>query len=522
MQGWGHNLFTGSPDYLNNNVNARTKFLWTPTENTTVTLAGDYDKTRADPGITLSAIPGSLQPPYTNTPLGGYYDTNSNIDQNHKVEQGGGSLNIEHDLPWAVLTSITSGRGLSVYALENTAVVPLPLSSYVFKQNETTYTEEFNIQSLKSSSLKWIAGFFYYDDTAQYNPFALVGTSTGLGASGASIFYGTQLTRSYSGYGQVTAPLWTDKAHIILGLRYTDDDHRITRAYSQTMTSAGVTTPLAPVINPAPDSNQGALTYKASVDYSFTPLMMAYASYNRGFKSGNFNITSAGGAASPVIQPEFIDAYEIGLKTQFLDKRVLLDVDAFYYNVTNLQVRFINPVNGLPVNGNAATARDDGVDATLEVALTPQLQLSANATYADFRYSSYKNASFVRFTGTLAGSSFVGDATGNEVIFAEPVSGNLGARYHIDTSVGEITANTNVGFHSNTYFDAQNALRRAPFQLLSATVGWRTPDRVWGVDVWGQNLLSAKYATTVNYAGPAGDYSPGPPLSFGATLRYHF
>jgi iron complex outermembrane receptor protein len=522
LQGWGHNLYTGNPSDLTNNINARAKLLWTPTEKTTVTLTADYDKTRVDPGIVLSAVPGSFQSPYQNTTLGGYYDTNSTIDQNHKVEQGGASIHVEHELPWAVLTNIASGRGMTVYALEDTAVIPVPFSIYIFNQHETTYTEEFNIQSPSTSRIKWIGGFFYYEDTAEYNPFKLKGTSSGQGASGESRFYGSQLTKSYSGYGQVTAPLWTDDAHITVGVRYTDDDHRLTQAFTQTLTSAGVLTPLTKVVNAAPDSNQDAVTYKASLDYSITPLVMAYGSYNRGFKSGNFNITSAGGAASAPIKAEFIDAYEIGLKSQFFDRRVLLDVAGFYYNVTNLQIRYVNPVTGLPVNGNAATARNEGVDASLEVAVTPQFRLTANATYADFRYSSFKNASFIRFTGAVAGASYVGDATGNEVIFAEPVSGNLGARYHVETSSGDLTANANVSFHSTTYFDAQNALRRPPFQLLSATVGWRSPDHIWGVDVWGQNLLNAKYPTAFNYAGPAGDYSPAPPLTFGVTLRFHY
>jgi iron complex outermembrane receptor protein len=522
LQGWGHNLYNSSKAYLNNNINARTKFLWTPTNNTRITLAADYDKSREDAGLVLSAIPGTQKPPYTNAPVGGFYDTNNVENQYRVAEQGGGSLHIEHDLSWASITSITSGRRLTSRAVEDATVLPIPYSLYHFSLDETTYTQELNIQSPKESVIKWIAGFFFYNDTASYNPFSVYGTSSGQGPSGAAVFNGTQQTNSYAGYVQATTPLWTDNAHLTAGLRYTTDDHKLTQAYSNTLTSAGVLTPPTKIVNATPDNNQGALTYKVSLDYAFTPVVMGYASYNRGFKSGNYNITSAGGAASAPTKPEFVDAYEIGLKSRFFDNKVLLDVSGFYYDVTDLQVKFVSPALGLPVTGNAATARDEGFDATFEAQLTPEFQLTANVTYSDYKYSSYKNVTFFNYINGVQGSSYIADATGKEVIFAEPWSGSVGGRYHVDTSVGEITANLNLSFHAKSYFDAQNALERTPYQLLNASVGWTSMDRKWGVDVWGRNLNSAKYYINYNYAAFSGDYSPGAPMTFGARLRYSF
>jgi iron complex outermembrane receptor protein len=257
---------------------------------------------------------------------------------------------------------------------------------------------------------------------------------------------------------------------------------------------------------------------------------MAYASYDRGFKSGYYNISSAGGAAAAPLKPEFIDASEIGLKTEFFDRRLLLDVDGFYYTITDLQVKFVSPALGLPVTANAASARDMGFDATLEAELTSQLLLTANATYADYTYTSYNNVTFFNYSSTsgnpgnlgVQGKSFLGSADGHEVIFAEPWSENVGLRYHTDTSVGEIIANTNVSFHSRAYFDAQNVQRRDAYQLVNATIGWKSLDRSLGVDVWGRNLANEKYYVNFNYAGYSGDYSPGEPLTFGVTVRYHF
>jgi iron complex outermembrane receptor protein len=238
MDGWGHNLFNGSPAFLNNNINARTKLLWTPTQDTTITVAADYDKTREDAGVALTAIPGTQKAPYTNYPTGSFYDTDDVQNQYRVAKQGGGSLHIVQDLSWATITSITSGRHLSSQADEDGTVLPIPYVTYLFNIDETTYTEELNIQSPSKSDYKWIAGFFYYNDTSGYSPFTTEGTSSGQGPNGQSIFYGTQKTDSYAGYGQLTAPLWVDNAHATLGLRYTEDIHRLTTAYTEALTSA--------------------------------------------------------------------------------------------------------------------------------------------------------------------------------------------------------------------------------------------------------------------------------------------
>jgi len=523
-KGWGRNLYNGSQAYLNNDINVRSKFLWSPGNNTIVTVEADYDKARSDPGVVLSGIPGSQNAPYTNFPLGGFYDTNDVVRQYRTATQWGGSLQIEQDFPWAKLTSITSGRTLKTLGTSNITGLPVPFQAFEFNVQERTYTEELNLQSSPALPIKWIIGLFYFNDRAGYSPFSTVGTVNNQGPNGANVYYGTQVTNSYSGYAQATAPLTpiSRNAHLTLGVRYTDDEHRLTRSSAYTLTSAGILVPSAPRENPNPVSSQGAFTYQATLDYSPTPSTMVYASYNRGFKSGSYTISSLSGGAAPPTLPEFIDAYEIGFKSRFFDKRLLLNIAGFYYGVKNLQVKYNLPGAGVSILGNAAAARNKGVDANIMADLTSRLQFIANVTYTDFEYSSYPNAPFVNFVnGVNVGSSHVGDATGNAVVLEERWSGNVGARYHARTSAGSIVANANLSFHSKTYFDVQNAISRDPYYLVNANIGWTSLNGSWGVDLWGRNLNGAKYVTQINYTTFAGTYSPGAPLTVGATIRYH-
>nr|WP_293972774.1 TonB-dependent receptor [Sphingomonas sp.] len=522
-QGWGHNLFNGSDSYLNNNISGRSKLYWTPTDRTTVTLAADYDRSRADAGLTLSTLPGTQKPPYTNAPVGGYYDTQDVVNQYRIAKQGGASLRIEQDLPWASITSISSARRLKSDGVQNATALPIPYSTFRFGLDEKTYTQEINVQSLQSSATKWIIGGYYFHDNAAYTPFAIEGTSTGQGATGQIRYYNAQRTISYAAYAQATVPFFNDRAHFTGGVRYTTDIHRLTHSYDQTLTAAGVLTPPRNVSNPTPRDSQGAFTYKATVDFAVTQKIITYISYNRGFKSGYYNITTTSGAVLPPIKAEFIDAYEIGLKSRLFGNRVVLNLSGFYYDVSDLQVRFVSPVLGFPITGNAASARNKGFDASLEVQPTTGLTLSANLTYADYRYRSYPNATFTPYVNGVQGATFVADASGKRVVFADPWSGNVAARYKAETRIGDLVANVNLSFRSTAYFDVQNSpeQRRAPYQLLSAGLSWTSPDKIWGIDIWGRNLNGAKYPIFVSYANFSGDYSPGAPRTFGATLRYH-
>lgn len=516
-KGWGHNLFDGSETYFNNNWNIRSKILWTPMENTTITLSGDYDRTREDMGTVLAAIPGSLAPPNDTVAYGGFYDTNSDVRQFRFARQYGGLVRIEHEMSWAVATSLTSGRHLYLNGVSNTDITPNPTAKFTYYLEETTYTHELNLQSTPSSNLKWILGFYYYNDKAGYTPFEQRGTSSGQGANGALQFNNVQATKSYAGYAQATSPLWTEKANITLGLRYTNDNRHISKGINTTLDGAGniVSTRIFNV----PSITQNAFTYKVALDYSFTPSIMVYASYNRGFKSGNYNLTNP---AETPLKSEFIDSFEAGLKTRFLDNRVRFNIAGFYYKISDLQVRTIDPVTTRPVNSNAAKARYLGLEGELDIALNEHFLLNANATYVDTEYLSFKNASFLNFSpNRVPVSSFTGDASGNVVINTEPFSANASLRYRAETSFGRIAANANVSYHSHLFYDPQNIVERPSYTLIGTSVGWTSANGTWGIDLWGRNLTNEKYSIQLQYSLTGGNMTQGTPRTYGISARYH-
>jgi len=85
-------------------------------------------------------------------------------------------------------------------------------------------------------------------------------------------------------------------------------------------------------------------TYRAALDHEFTNDVMGYISWNRGVKSGQFDTfgTAAGGPANnPPVNPEILKSVEAGLKSEWFDHHLQVNLSAFHYDVSNLQFAVI-------------------------------------------------------------------------------------------------------------------------------------------------------------------------------------
>ncbi len=164
------------------------------------------------------------------------------------------------------------------------------------------------------------------------------------------------------------------------------------------------------------------LTWRVALDRQFTPDVLGYVSYNRGFKSGGYNLSSV--SATP-FNPETLDAYETGIKSEFLDHRVRLNLAAFYYNFRNIQVVTV-PGNGIQIFTNAAAARNYGLDASLDFAATSHLTLSTGVGLLSAKYTDYPNA---RTNDMFGNVIIVPNAKGNYLASAPPLTGFVTASY---------------------------------------------------------------------------------------------
>jgi iron complex outermembrane receptor protein len=213
---------------------------------------------------------------------------------------------------------------------------------------------------------------------------------------------------------------------------------------------------------------------------------MAFAQYARGYRSGGFN---GGAVVFPgdltTAKPEFLDAYEVGIKSRLLDRRVILNVSAFHYQFKDQQfIDSISVINQALVN--AGKSRINGIEAEISANITPRLRLSTGIGYLDAKYTRL----------VLNGI----DLAGNRMIEAPKFSMSAAADYTVPLGAStELTFHGDMVHKSSQFFTAYNddvfpfSLGRTPgFEEYNARIGVSFDDGKYELGLWGKNLSDNK------------------------------
>jgi outer membrane receptor protein involved in Fe transport len=191
----------------------------------------------------------------------------------------------------------------------------------------------------------------------------------------------TQDTTSWAAYAQTAFPVW-EGGRLTLGLRYTDDERKFSGG--QFLPAFGNI--FIPGTAP-PKTDADEFTWRVALDHQISDELMVFATYNRGFKSGVYNLVNAN---QDPVEPELVDAYEVGFKSDLLEDRLRLNGSVFYYDYTDLQQQVI--FAGLTVLSNAATAEVLGGELELIAAPTDNLEVRLGVSLLDSEYTDYPGA----------------------------------------------------------------------------------------------------------------------------------
>ncbi|MFM2301504.1 MAG: hypothetical protein RLZZ84_1240, partial [Pseudomonadota bacterium] len=248
--------------------------------------------------------------------------------------------------------------------------------------------------------LNYVLGAFYFSETAEtLNPQTYFGGSVDLQSN-----YGSH-TKALALYAQLDYKL-ADALKLTLGARYTHEKKDISRYFRVNADYGnGIFSPLV-VANIGygviPDAKYNNFSPAATLAYEVADNMNVYARFARGFKSGGFNgetnVFTAPTAACPSgalelcspYKPEKVDSYEVGLKTQLLDKRMTFNVAAFRDEHKDMQLSvFTASAGAASIIRNAAGARIQGLE--FETVLRPTSTLTINGSLAvlDVKYKSF-------------------------------------------------------------------------------------------------------------------------------------
>lgn len=515
--GWGRNTFLDKDTLKGKEFGLRSKLLFTPTERTTITLTADYAYSRNSfntynraPGV--PDLDGVVRNP-------GRYESNAETLNDTKTRQRGIALRFEQDLDFATLVSISAYRRSNGYNNFDYDTSPVGIVSPVpLFQEVKGFSQEVQLIARQGSAFDWTLGAYYFDSKPSYNPGRLCGV--GIVPSGCLDIYATQHTKSLSPYAQATLKLG-EATNLTAGIRYTHETQALTGG-SQTMDltpgSDGLDAVPTGPYTAAPRIKQkfNKPTWRIAVDHDVARDVKVYASYNRGIKSGGYNLQAPG---VPGYDPEILDAYEIGFKSELLDRRVRLNVAAFYYDFKNIQVAVIQGATSATVN--AAKARMQGIDADFVFVVTPGLTINANGAYVDGEFRDFPNPAV--YPRTIFDPAVVlANAKGLPTTRTPKFTGSIGFDYKIESAAGAFTLSSNLYHNSGFSWEAANRYRQKSYELLNASINWTSSDERYSIRVWGQNLTDTKYLSQGVSAAVGDLRAYAAPRTYGVTLTTRF
>ncbi|MEH3103770.1 MAG: TonB-dependent receptor [Sphingomonas phyllosphaerae] len=550
------------------NFSARAQLLVTPTPALAIKLIGDYSQQKQHFVLGIfanyfgtydngAAIPNNFRDRaaragYTPLPVDPFArrgEANSHYQSNMKSY--GASAQLDWDLGQAALTSITAYRWWDWDPANDGDNTALPIVTKAQQANrQRQFSQELRLASTGTNTIDYVIGAYYFwqivrgygataygASAASWN---LPAVSATIGNAALSGFEArstsTPETKSLAAFGQAT---WnaTDALHLTVGLRYTGEakNGRFNQFHFAGADLSGlpdkaraaalaIRSQFNPVMDFTTRLNAGSLSGLATLSYRVAPDALLYASYSRGSKSGGLNLTALPAGIDPNVRPEGVNAYEVGLKSQWLDRTVTLNLAGFWTDVSDYQTGITellaNTVTYRQYIANIPAVRSRGVEGDLVWTPTRHASLNASFSYTDATYRDYRNAPQAPERLNLGGiQNLSGEPLAGVPRFtytlgadaAQPLGGALELYGHSDYS-HRSSFNTTAGNSRYGVIDA--------YGVLNLRIGLRSEDARWDLSAWVRNAGDTEYFQTLSptnfglVTGIVGD-----PRTWGVTLR---
>jgi outer membrane receptor protein involved in Fe transport len=353
----------------------------------------------------------------------------------------------------------------------------------------------------------------------------------------------------YSIFGSATWHI-TDELNLHAGLRQSWDhkDSSLSAFYGTGTQQFGSIVPfptnLQPTLEPLAESLLGVVTNSsnaqtysalmpsAGVQYDFTPYSMAYFTYAKGFKAG-VPVTAFAGVVSPPLLPEHVNSYELGVKTEWFERRLQLNFDVFRSDYTDLQVsstRFTPTGAALSVITNAASSLSEGAEFEEKWIINENFRLDSTLTYLDSHYVSYPNVTptyiqtFCQSNPALAaclalypsGAGLTQNMSGRPTDYAPRWSGSVTGSYLVNLPSAYSLTTALTAIFSSSYFNGNSStddplLLQGSYTRLDSRVTLESPNKRWAVDFIAKNLTDVTVLA-------GGNGATGLPTALGSLL----
>lgn len=398
-------------------------------------------------------------------------------------------------------------------------------------QDSTAKSLEARLASPNDSALSWLLGGYYFaEDTFIFRRVRLNGLTPG-GIINLPDFLldekGLSETRAL--FGNATYAL-SDTLRVSAGLRYTRDEKSGTK-----ITRGNFGQPFPPDI--PNDAYPGIATFsettwRAGIEWDYAPQTLAYANISTGYKAGGFNLTSSGLPYAP----EYIKAYELGIKSDFWHNKARVNLDTFYYDYHDLQLTTLTTVNNAPgqFTTNAAQSTIYGAEIEGQFVLNEHWRLQSSYTWihAEFYelYSTDTRDPAPLFNPTDPTGLGRTDLSGNKIPFVADNTLTLGLQYGRSlANGGYLDGALNILWQDDLYlreFNHPDIDKVAAYTKTDATITYTFAGDQLSVTAYVTNLENDTQKTNVyvspGFLGLSATTAYSKPRTLGIRLDYRF
>jgi len=521
----------GGKDY----TASRAALRWLASDALEVNLSADYSMDNSEVGaiVLQNAIPGPFNGAYgvlyddafvpsdPHTTYASYTvdrldGSTVSFSPTTRTEVWGVNLNLDWTLTDSLaLKSITAYREFDSRWVEDNDVSPLHGSLGAEHLMNESLSEELRLNGTFGDALDYTLGAYYFDQTTTYETHQIL-----YYAFPGFEFLGDDPVdaSSYAGFLNASWHL-TDKLNVNAGVRYTQEEKDY--QYGREPVGDSVTLGIDALDGTVGAYEGDKVDYRFNVDYRFTDQVLVYASVATAFKGGGTNARPFFPSQVVTFDKEELTAYEVGAKTDFLDKRIRLNASVFFNDYKDIQLTVlacdtISPFPGAPCAAtfNAGDAEIKG--AEVEITMTPVegLIFELTGSTLDFEYTSANPD-----TGVTVGDKARG-------IIDTKYS--LAAQYEVYLSGGStVTPRFDYAYQSDYYtnviFEESNHVDG--YGLLNGRLTWRSPDGDWEAALIGKNLTDKEYwLSNFDLLALAGSQYGliGPPREFSVQIKKNF
>lgn len=476
----------------------RAALLLEPSTNVTIDLGLRYEKNSAPVGYqqsinaTVQEISGgpsvSTHEPFkiiANRPFDGFKET--------FIASGSLNWELSDNISLKYLGGYIDHKSDDLYDADAST---LDITSVDYYRTSESISQELTLIG-NYEKFDFIVGAYLFKEDAN-NTFRVNPFSTPVGPR----FGMTAKLKNFAVYGDVKYSV-TSKLGLNLGLRLNHEDNDFTQFFAAASTDQSVKiTRLLP---------------KVAATYEFGPDINGYAQWSRGYKSGGGQFGQSVGVVAPY-RPEVLDAFEIGLKSQFADRRVTANIAAFYYAYKDFQFfNFIPPFITLVDNANA---RLYGIEGDFRFEASESTTLSVAPTWLHGNYKSLVVVEPIsRIPYNLAGFQLP-----RAPKFS--VSGGIEQRIELGGELlSQLQLNANVRYSSTTvlrFFNLSPFERQRAYATVDLSASLLDSDRKTRLSVFVNNLTDKTVQTSSfrNANGYFGNY--GAPRTWGVRLSRQF